>query len=69
MTDRRPNTVYTEAFENCKPDGFVAPVVIRRSIYPNNTVKFHYWGRAQRWLPISRDRAAMAISHPDVVAR
>lgn len=62
-------TVLTERFESCKPENWANYVVIRRSTYPNGTVRFHYWGRALRWLPIKRDLAAMAIANAAAEAK
>ncbi len=45
-----------------QPAGFVRPVVIRRSVTKTGQVRFHYWGLALRWLPISADLAVTAFA-------
>lgn len=58
------NTTYrTTANEIvAQPAGFTSPVLIRRSVTKAGQVRFHYWGRALRWLPISADLATAAIA-------
>jgi hypothetical protein len=43
-----------------QPEGFVRPVLIRRIVTRTGVARFQYFGQAGRWLPISRDKAAMA---------
>lgn len=50
---------WTDSIE-ATPEGFTSPVRIRRIVTRTGNVRFQYWGRARRWLPISRDRAAQA---------
>lgn len=45
-----------------QPAGFNRPVVIRRSVTKTGQVRFHYWGQALRWLPISADLAIAALA-------
>lgn len=51
------NTYRTNGTEiTAQPAGFTSPVLIRRSVTKSGQVRFHYWGRALRWLPLERRR-------------
>lgn len=56
------NTTYSDLTTKivAQPAGFTSKVVIRRTVDKNGRVRFHYWGRAHRWLPISAVEA-MAV--------
>jgi hypothetical protein len=61
----RDTTYTTGTFDNswvCQPAGFTRPVRVRRIITRKGEARFQYWGQAMRWLPISRDVAALAIA-------
>jgi hypothetical protein len=52
---------WIDTFE-AQPEGFTHRVLIRRIVTRTGVVRFQYFGRANRWLPIKRDVAAMAIA-------
>lgn len=57
------NTYRTNGTEiTAQPAGFTSPVLIRRSVTRSGQVRFHYWGRALRWLPLSADVATAAYA-------
>jgi hypothetical protein len=65
MKNNERTSTYDDRWDNswvAQPEGFNSPVRIRRIVTRTGQARFQYWGKALRWLPISRDVAAMAIA-------
>lgn len=45
-----------------QPEGFAAKVNIRKTITKTGSVRYHYYSRSLRWLPIAADKAIAAIA-------
>lgn len=56
------NTTTAPTTWTAQPAGFTSKVTIRRTVDRNGRVRFHYWGRALRWLPISADAAIATLA-------